>query len=429
MFALNLGYNWKLASAVEPVRAIVYLPYANHAERVQRAPASDAQRVLLDPQLYLIGLDATRATKACARLATYPWFNVSGIPGYDSTAGQGQREWEARVREVVAEKWPGSPPDDEQAIHHAAFQAVNFQLTQGCTHIILAAPLAVERENEAETLAAWMDAGVEEAQGLDVGQPLLATVALDETTLNEEAFDENGFLDTVVDQISSRDGIDGVYIVISQTHARHPFESSQVVWRAYLHLCSAFSAAGIDTIFTNFCDVFGLLCAAVGATGLATGQSGKLRRLSLAGFDDSSGGGKYLPHLYSHKVVAEYLTETDLDPIMKKRLLGRVRDITPHSQPLFAELQRGGSAANLPNWAESHMKVAASQRHFLHRAAVSAQRVLKLSLDERQEHVRDWIESSAANDLLIQRRLGDSELKGRTAPTEVWLELLDEYLA
>lgn len=427
MFTLNLGYKWHLATAVDPVRAVVYLPVANHAEKIRRARSPEAQHVLFDPQLYLSGLSGERSKKACARLATYPWFGVSGLPEYNSTDGR-QSVWEAILREQMPGKWPGCPPSGEEAIPRAAAQAVNFQVTLGCTHIILPSPLVSEREDEADTLATWLDAGVTQAEELEVGQPLLATVAIDEATINEAAFEENGFLDTIVDQVTSRAGIDGVYIVISQTHAKHPFETTALVNRAYLHLCSAFSYAGLEIVFVNFCDIFGLLCVAVGATGFGTGESSKLRRLSLSAFIDGGGGGKYLPTLYSHKVVGEFLTETDLDLIVENRLLGRIRDITPHSRALFTELQQGGTAANLPNWAESHMNVSAGHRHFLHRISETTRGMLRLSIPERLERVRDWVESASANELLIQHRLQENELKGHFAPTESWLETLDEFV-
>lgn len=427
MFALNLGYRWNLASDVEPIHSVVYLPVSNHAERVQRARPPEARRVLFDPQLYLCGLDAERATTACARLATYRWFTISGLPEYDSET-QSQREWQDALKTAISSEWRGTPPGEHE-MHSAAMEAVSFQASFRCTHIILPSPLISEREDEADTQAAWLDAGVAAADELDVGQPLLATVALDEATLNEAAFEANGFLDTVIDQVASRgDRVDGVYIVVSQTHARHSFETAPLVTRAYLHLCAGFSDAGFGTVMPNFCDITGFLCTAVGATGFATGQSQKLRRLSAAGFNDGGGGGRYLPNLYTHKSAAELLTETDLDLLAGKRLLGRIRDATPHSQPLFDELRReGGTAANLRNWAESQNNVSAAHRHFLHRLARETQKHLKMSEPDRFDSTVDWLESAAANALFIQRRLGDVQLKGRFAPAEMWLDCLSLF--
>ena len=428
MFALNLGYRWNLAADVEPIQSVVYLPVSNHAERIQRARLPEAKRVLFDPQLYLCGLNPERASTACTRLSTYSWFGTLGLTEYDSGA-QSQRAWQDSLRETITESWRGTPPD-EAAMSISAANAVNFQSSFRCTHIILPSPLISEREDEADTQAAWLDAGLAARKDLDIGQPVLATVAVDEATLNEAAFEQNGFLDTVVDQVTSRgDDVDGAYIVVTQTHARHPFESSPIVMRAYLHLCASFAHAGLNTVFANFCDITGLLCTAVGATGFATGQSQKLRRLSLAGFDDGGGGGRNVPVLYTHKSAAELLTETDLDLIVEQKLLGRIRDITPHSQALFAELRReGGGAANLRNWAESQNNVAAAQRHLLHRIAREAQKMLKEAVPDRQESARDWLESAAANALLIRRRLGGTTLRGRFAPAEEWLDCLNHFM-
>src|SRR5579863_3782905 len=298
MFALNLGYRWNFASTTAGIHDVIYLPQGNSRPRLLRAPRGEAQGVLFDPQLYLAGLDANQCAKACVRLASFPWFGAHELQPFDSGT-QKLTEWEAVSREVIAEHWTSAPPDEEAAIATACRDAIEFQLELGCSAILLPSPLITEREDEAQVPARWLDAATEAANELEVGQPLLASVALADTALNDAAFLPAGFLDTVVDQVSSRSGLDGVYIVIAQTEMRHPFQTDARVNRAYLHLCRAFSYIDYDTIVTNFADVFGLVCLGMGATGLATGQSHALRRLALSGLEDESFG-KALPHLYSH---------------------------------------------------------------------------------------------------------------------------------
>ena len=99
--------------------------------------------------------------------------------------------------------------------------------------VILPSSLIVERENESQVQAEWLDAGIQAAGDLEVSQPVLATIAVHESVLNDAAFAPAGFLDTVVDQVAARDGVDGVYIVVAQDGgAKHPFESGAAVMRA-----------------------------------------------------------------------------------------------------------------------------------------------------------------------------------------------------
>src|SRR5579863_3821464 len=158
----------------------------------------------------------------------------------------------------------------------------------------------------------------------------------------------------------------GVYIVVVQNEAGHPFESSRNVQRAYVRLSSAFAARGYGTVLPNFADVFGLVCLGVGATGCSSGPSQALRRLALAGYKEE-GGGIALPRFYSHKLAAELATEADLDRIVGRRLLRRVEDRTPYSETLMDTLASGGSASQLQPWAESRSNVAMAHRHFIYR--------------------------------------------------------------
>lgn len=425
MFSLNLGYRWNLATVIEGLQGRVYLPQGNSRIKLTRAAHAESQSVLFDPQLYLAGLDVTQCNKVCTRLASFPWFGVNGLPTMED--GQVASAWDALARPIVSENWLGRAPKGDEKIIQACREAIEYQLQIGCAAIILPSPLASEREDEAQDQAHWLDAALDVAQNLEVGQPLIATVALSETVLSEAAFEPAGFLDTVVDQVTARHGIDGVYILIAQTTFDHPFETAMRVNRAYLQLCKAFAYHNYDTITTNFADVFGLVCMAVGATGLATGPSYPLRRLSLAGFQDESFG-KALPHFYSHRAVGEFLSESHLDRIVAGKLLGRVRDATEHSAPLMLALSQGGSAADLSGWAESQNNVGEAAKHFLKRMATETAELRQLPLVVRRERVRSWLEDADANRLYLKTKLQtklQSAPIGRFAPTDNWLEIFD----
>lgn len=423
MFLLNLGYRWHLASDIDDLGGVVFLPTGSHRERLRRSPLPESRRRLFDPQLYLAELSAEDCKMTCGRLVTYPWFGATDLPAFDSgelTA----KKWEEAVRSVVADHWRGTVPTGAD-IPGACQSAIDFQLSIGCSHVILPSPLIGERENEAETQVQWLEAGIEAARNLEVGQPVLGTVAISEAVLNESTFEGAGFIDTVVDQLSSRDGLHGVYIVVVQTHGGHPFTTARLVHRAYLTLATRFTQTGYDTVITNFADLFGLVAMTGGATAFAGGESQKLRRISLDCFLDQ-GGGKALPHLYSHPMAGEFLSETDINKIVDAKLGRRLRDVTEYSEQLFYALDRGRTAAEVPQWAESQSNITAAQKHFIRRLALEGVAISHVAQEERPDTIRDWLDDAAANHLLVADRLGKSGMPGAFAPTAGWLELIDE---
>ena len=425
MFMLNLGYKWTWATNLDEIRNVVYLACGNDYQRMTRSAMGEFHRVLFDPQLYLAGLDAETCSKVCARLASFPWFSLEGAPEFVS--GEMRRtEWTTQMREFVQANWTGALPADEADRFNACFDCIELQQSIGCTHIILPCPIIDERENEAAMAAEWLEQGIEAKDELEVGQPVLATVAIHEMTINDAAFRENGFLDTVADQIVSRDGIDGVYFLIVQNTNGHPFESSSNVWRAYLHLSDAFGQH-LDHVVVNFADLFGLVCLSGSATAVIGGNSHALRRMAFDNYLDESFGFA-LPHFYSNCSISESLTESDLDIVVNRRILRRVRDVTRFSRPLMRELSNGGSASNLPAWAESRNNTAESTSHFLARFVAEANRLAAEDVDERQELVQEWLEEADVNQNVITRRFSPANYRGKMAPSEDWLRVFEEIL-
>jgi len=360
----------------------------------------------------------------CARLATFPWFDIAQLPPFDSSEVTTQ-QWEKSIRENIEKYWRARPHADVSA---ASTSAIEMQLSLGCTHLILPSPLIEDREDEAQEQANWLDASIEAANELDVGQALLATVAISESVLTESAFATGGFLDAVVDQYTAREGVQGVYIVVVQTSAGHPFETAPAVLRCYAHLVSAFKRAGVGTIITNFADTFGLACTGLGATSFATGHSQSVRRLSVAGFEDRSGGRAY-PQFYSNRIVGELYTEQDLDHVVGMGLLGRVRDLTTYSQSLIEELERGGSARDVPLWAEGMNNTAQSHKHFVSRMLKESRGLAKRSDAANKRFCHEWLEEAAASGEFLRRRFErrDVAIKGKLAPAEEWLDCYSKY--
>lgn len=422
MYLLNVGWKWNLTSSLDDLRGVVVLPAYNSAARITRNARPEVRRVLFDPQLYLADLDVSQSAKVCARLASFPWFGIDGLPEFDSS-DMSRTEWDQKMRTLVLKSWRGRAPEGEKATKKAAYGAIEVQSQFGCTHVILPAPLCDEREDQGESLGTWIDAGLEAAAEQDTGLPILESVPVHESTLNDSAFSAGGLLDALIDQVAAREGLDGAYIVVAQSAVGHPFETSAAVLRAYAYLSARLRASGLEIVLTNFADVFGLACVGAGASGFVTGPTQSLRRLSSAVFRDD-GFGLPLPSLYSHRVVAELLPESDLPRVAEKRLLGRVAEETTESASLLTALRGGVSPATIAAWAESQNNVTASQAHFLIRLIEEDRAMFRRPAADRGAVIQDWLEEVAATSLYIQSRVGKPPLKGRFAPCQSWLDAL-----
>jgi hypothetical protein len=427
VFLLNVGSKWTLASEMDEVRGAVFLASGNSHARFTRRTGPELGRVLIDPQLYLSGLDVKGCSKICGRLATHPWFCVEDVPEFDSSMGV--NDWQKIVNTAAVENWTGKAPEGDQ-IDEACTAAIECQLRFGCTQVILPVPLLDEREDAGGLLGTWLDAGISIAEDMQVGQPRLATIAVSYPTLNEEAFEDGGFLDAIVDQVTARDGLSGVYIVVGLTGTPdHPFETPAPALKAYLHLSKAFRDAKCSTVMVNFADVFGFVCVGVGATDVVTGESQTRRRLCLNAFRNQ-GGGLAVPHFYSHRALAEFASETDLDKLSHARTARRVLDETPYSEDLVEAIVDGGSAADVPAWAESQNNLGAAQRHFIARLAAECERLQLMSRKKRAAAIQDMLDEAQATELLIRRKLEKKRLDGhvgRFAPAAAWRELSDEF--
>ncbi len=150
--------------------------------------------------------------------------------------------------------------------------------------------------------------------------------------------------------------------------------------------------------------------------------------MCLTAFSDLAQGRAY-PYFYSHRLVGELATETDLGRIVTARLLSRVRDRTAYSQALMEEVSRaGGSAANLPNWAESQNNTTTSHKHFISRLGLEDRALANLSPSEKIDRIRDWLQTGASTHLYILDRLRDG-LRGRVVPSQSWLDIFETELS
>ena len=112
MFALNEGYQW-FSTNFTTLQGAIYLAAGNDVERMRRSPQGNFTWKMFDPQLYLAGLSGGESAKICARLASYPWFGIEGVPDFNS-GEQKRTQWQQALQEFVRDNWRGSAPEEDE---------------------------------------------------------------------------------------------------------------------------------------------------------------------------------------------------------------------------------------------------------------------------------------------------------------------------
>src|SRR5207244_5853628 len=94
------------------------------------------QHRLLDPQLYLSGIDPNVARGPVVNLVTFPWFAKHAVPAYDSDKHGTLAKWKSKHSDELVAAWKRAPPvrADMEA---AARAAVQCQLDLGCHAVIV----------------------------------------------------------------------------------------------------------------------------------------------------------------------------------------------------------------------------------------------------------------------------------------------------
>jgi hypothetical protein len=422
MFLLNFGARSpnaifeKVSSSTRGRTGACLLASGFDSGQLVRNELPKASVFLLDPQLYLAGLPASKDDTRVWRLASHSWFGVDEVVAFDS-GEQRKRAWEGDVKAAALEQWPSRPPHD---VSRHAEAAIRCQVEIGCSMVILPSPLLAAREDEGAPAAEWIRAGVAAARRAKCDRPLLATIALDEGVLNDSAFDPLGYLDALVTQISACQGIHGVYIVVAQAgESRHPFKTNEIVYRAYASLCRRFrSTRRVQHVLPNFCDIGGFLCMAHGADGFANGNFQSTRRLTLSAGAD----GRPYPYYYAHASASELRPEDDLDVLVGAGLLSKIAERTPFSDALISALEETGTAAGQQPWMTTINNVAAAHSHQVHRFCEVVYELLG-SQTPRYNAVERWVSTAKELQAELARSL-DAEKTRYVAPADSLLDAL-----
>lgn len=385
--------KWQMKVDVPGVDGAIILPSGIPLPTLVRRDLDKHEhmaRLLLDPQLYLAGLDVAKAAKSCANLASYGWFDGT-TPAYDS-AEQKQAEWRASAEDSVRESWTGRVATESEAIEDCVRTCIEVQRQLACEALILPSPLLATSEDLTQHLA-WLDAGLELAARVSPGAKRVATIAVSDTFVRGVDPWSSRFLDTLLDQVTAR-APDGAYIVIEQASHDQMFESNQNVLGTLMRLVRDLRIGGVERVVVPLAGVAGLLAAAVGAEVWGTGWYRGERRVRLPDFEDTDDQKTALPTYYSHPLAGEIHLKADLDTIVAAKQLELVADTTTASADLLRALRSGRFVAEVPEWAATRSNVGAAKSHFVHALVRETQALRGLNLDQRLDAAKRWLDAA-----------------------------------
>jgi hypothetical protein len=380
-------------------------------------------RRLLDPQLYLVGLDPYKCRKKCGYFASYPWFPTKDISEYDSSQHK-QRDWQNELTKNVHNLWLGQLPKKYNEIENTIDNCLKEQESLNCESFILPSLLTVDQSTDYRTEIQWLDAGLKRSKRINDKRQNMATIAISDSCLRLIKPWENELIDLIVDQVSSRE-LDGAYIVLEQSHEQDYYCTHHNTVGCLLRLAYGLKASGLKRIVVAYAGTAGFLALLAGADIWSSGWYLAERKLKLTNIEDSEG--RAYPAYYSHNFASEIYAKNDIDSIYKNGLLPEIQELTDASKPLHKALKSGYKVDNVAEWRYKISNVTAAREHFLSSAINRTAEVANLGKDELLVYGLKWLEG--ARDLADIISKYDNRHK-RTAVNHqsAWLRAFSEFV-
>jgi hypothetical protein len=355
-------------------------------------------RRLLDPQLYLIGLNPATSRKVCANLASYPWFPVKDREPFESGKHKKQSEWKKDLMQTIHQDWEGVLPTADAEINDAIRLCLEFQKSVGVEALILPTPLTGSAQSAYDVELNWLDKGLALAKQVAPELAVYASIALSDTAVRGDDPWANPLLEIIIDQLTSRE-ITHAYVVLEQANENGYYCTHFNTIGALLRLTDGLKRGGVGRVFMGYAGVAGLMTLAAGADAWCTGWYRGERRLKLADLEDARGMAN--PTYYAHPLAGEFHMEKDLDRGVAAGFLPRLTDATPASKGLLAALKAKKSSNDVPEWKYSQSNTAASIEHFLTVCIRETNRLGALDATAAAADVQAWLLGAAklASDL------------------------------
>jgi hypothetical protein len=425
-FFATARWQMKLPDRLSGVAGGVIMPSGIALHSVERRKLDKKYphmaRRLFDPQLYLAGINPVTSRKACANLATYPWFPIKKDFPYDSSKLT-QAEWKDAVTTQIHKAWTGAPPTGDHDVSDAVRLCLDLQKRLGVQALLLPAPLTSDLHGDLDLEMEWLEQGLRLAPAVAPELPVYASIALSDTALRTVDPWSSPLLDALLDQVSAR-GVSRVYLVLEQASEDGYYCTNERTLGALLRLSNGFKHAGAEHVLVAFAGMAGLVALAAGADAWASGWLRSERRLKLSDLEDQEG--RTTPAYYSHPMAGEFHVEEDLAKAVQRGLLPRLRDETEASAGLLTALAAGKSVSSVPEWEHRMGNKTASIEHFLRVCVRETEALSGREQSEIETSTGAWLNQATelANDVY-----SIGSLKARTAVNHqaAWLAAFQKY--
>lgn len=422
MFLLNRGYSTKIDSKLS-LKGFILSASALQMPNIERRSLPNSDIRLFDPQMYFpIDLN-----KSCSntfnKLATYPWFNPNN-PSFDST--QINLKDFAKIIQDNKLYQNISLPKTDDDLNIRIRNCINFQVSLNVSHIILPTTLVTDAEDEFSEQLKWINNGINLSSDCKI--PKLITIAISDNLIINKSYEKNLLLQTILDNLTAFNEIDGFYLVISRGSSSINITEKYLV-QTILEFSYILGHKMGKEVFLNFDDTLGFLALSVGASYFGSGYTNKEKRLNFDDFYDSQSGGAPLPHFYSHSLIGDLFSDRDLTKLKKANLLDFIEpDNTQFSESLIQYLKNDMPISQNQEWKETRNNVTTAKLHRIDLLSKKAQEMSSMTFKEKIEITKRWLLSADINCNYIKERFKSDPITEDFRHVSVWRECYDKFL-
>lgn len=422
MYFLNRGHTWKF-DGLEP-NGVILRASSIYAHELTRRDIPDSKLLIFDPQMYFPLEYANDCSKTYKKLGTYGHYNDKP-PEYDSQVIK-LRDFNKNISTEILQDI--SIPEDDEEIRERINSCIDLQKSLDVSNIILPSPLIVDAEDQFSCQLKWINIGVEIAENL--GKPLLATIAFSEDVLLHKSFENNNLLQTIIDNVTVIDNLEGFYIVVSRNSAAGNCRITEKnIVQSLIELSYILGYQSDKMVFHNFCDDLGFVCISAGAYAFGSGYTNKEKRLNFDDFVDQESGGGPLPHFYSPSLLGDFYADRDMSKIRDARLLKYFNnDFTAFSESLKKALHDKNEISMVSEWRESKNNVTAAKNHRIQIMTERVEYLNSLDFKDKIYYTLEWLQNAEAIMNYLNTRFEDDPLSEYGKHLPVWRKCFESFI-
>ncbi|MDO8881223.1 MAG: hypothetical protein Q7W44_10590 [Coriobacteriia bacterium] len=322
----------------------------------------------------------------CNKIATHAFLPIA-TPRFEDWHGK-ESEWiAAAIAPVVSADWPPPLPSTTGDIEGFIVDCLTWQGRLQPTLLTVPTPPLAGATPDLDAFLKWLRAGTRAASYLQPSETTLLSVTVEEGLLSTVG-------DVLLDQITAREGIDGVYLNVVTHKTELGERITQDVATSLVRFVR--DLAPHRRVFVNGVDLFGLVLLGAGAEGIGIGYELKGMRLNTNDFKDTNSRGAF-PRMLS-LALCKRLALAEIEVLRNVGLLDRLEsDRTDSSSVLLDAIRDRRDLRTIIPWRPTKGTVGEARRHYILRHEGVKRELDPMSQRERWEWVAGWLDTCDAN--------------------------------